>query len=75
MVNTKKTVKQSWYKLQVYLPPETKKALDSYVAEKYRPGSRVLSAIAVKALDCYLGTEGFPVEQGGADDEVAENGS
>lgn len=72
MVNKQITAKQDWYKLQAYMPPETKEALDEYIEAKYHKGSRVVSAIAIKALDDFLEKEGFPVKRGGEKDEVTD---
>ena len=56
--------------IQFYVPPETKVALDKYIETKYRKGTRVVSTIAIKALDDFLEREGFPVRKGGEKDEV-----
>lgn len=53
------------HKIQLYLPPGVQAALDKYVAEKYSPEARVVSATITRALSEFLEKEGYSSRQGG----------
>lgn len=53
------------HKTQVYLPEAVQAALDKYVAEKYFPGSRIVTGIVIRAISEFLEREGYLDRQGG----------
>jgi len=64
-MNTKARWGTGQTRLQIYLPDNVQAALDKYIAEKYSPSSRVVSAIVRRAISEFLVKEGYLAQQGG----------
>lgn len=53
------------HRLQIYLPVGVQEALDKYIADKFSPGARVVTALVTRAVTEFLEKEGYLDRQGG----------
>ena len=60
------------HKIQMYLPIEIQMALDRYIAEKYSPESRMVTATITRALSEFLQGEGYLDRRGAGTKEVKD---